>query len=67
MYKFHLSKLYDFIFASEYALASSFTFNYTVIVGGSGGESAVVEPIEGGVVYPVPVPPVTQQPGSEIV
>ena len=40
---------------------------YTVIVGGSGGETIDVEPIDGGVVYPVPVPTVTQPPGSEIV
>ena len=26
MYKFYLSKLYDFIFASEYALASSSSY-----------------------------------------
>ena len=38
-----------------------------IIVGGSGGQSAVVKPIDGGVVYTVPVPTVTQQPGSEIV
>ena len=43
-----------------------YTFNYSVIVGGSGGESTVVEPVDGGVVYPVPVPTVTQQPGAEI-
>ena len=35
MYKFYLSKLYDFIFASKYALASSYisSFNCNILSG----------------------------------